>query len=112
MMPAPTLVEAASMAHTLALLFHNAAARHFSDHDPIEGRRIPGHPGLLVDGSRAGTLRPLQPFAVRFPLTTPLRDHGASEALLFWTNGVINTLTFGERISGVVVDDGPTSGLD
>ena len=105
MVPAPTLVEAAAMAHTLALLFHTAAVKHFTDHAPIEGRKVPDHPGLLIDGPRVGTLRPLQPFAMRFPLTTPLRNPDSPEALLFWTNGDINTMTFGERMTGVVVDD-------
>jgi hypothetical protein len=105
MMPAPTLVEAAAMAHTLALLFHTAAVKHLPDHAPIEGRKVPDHPGLLIDGPRVGTLRPLQPFAMRFPLTTPLRNPDSREALLFWTNGDINTMTFGERMTGVVVDD-------
>ena len=105
MMPAPTLAEAAAMAHTLALLFHTAAVKHFTDHAPIEGRRVPDHPGLLIDGPRAGTLRPLQPFAMRFPLTTPLRNPDSCEALLFWTNGDINTMTLGDRVTGVVVDD-------
>lgn len=105
MMPAPTLVEAAAMAHTLALLFHSAAIEHFADHEPHEGRTIPAHPGLLVDGPRPGMLRPVRPFALRFPLTTPLRDNAGSEALLFWTDGQVNTMAFGERISGVVVED-------
>jgi hypothetical protein len=105
MMPAPTLVEAAAMAHTLALLFHTAAAKHFHDHEPHEGRTIPAHPGLLIDGPRPGTLRPLRPFALRFPLTTPLRNPNSPEALLFWTNGHVNTLIFGERMHGRVVDD-------
>lgn len=105
MVPAPTLVEAASMAHTLALVFHSAAAKHFTEHAPVEGRKIPDHPGLLIDGPQAGTLRPLQPFALRFPLTTPLRNPDSPHALLFWTNGDINTMTFGERMTGVVVDD-------
>jgi hypothetical protein len=106
MMPAPTLVEAAAMAHTLALLFHAAAAGHFADHAPHEGRSIPVHPGLLVDGPVPGTLRPLRPFAMRFPLTTPLRDPNYPMALLYWTNGHVNTMTFGERMTGLVVDDG------
>ena len=105
MMPTPTLVEAAAMAHTLALLFHSAAVKHFADHEPPEGRSVPAHPGLLVDGPRAGTLRPIRPFALRFPLTTPLRENAGPEALLFWTNGHVNTMVFGERTRGVVVDD-------
>jgi hypothetical protein len=106
MTPTPTLVEAAAMAHTLALLFHNAAVKHFANHEPHEGRSTPPHPGLLVDGPLPGTLRPIRPFALRFPLTTPLRADAGPEALLFWTDGRINTVRFGERTSGVVVDDG------
>lgn len=105
MMPAPTLVEAAAMGHTLALLFHTAAGKHFADHAPIEGRKAPDHPGLLVDGPLPGALRPVRPFAVRFPLTMPLRNPDLPDALLFWTNGDINTMKFGERMTGVVVDD-------
>lgn len=105
LMPAPTLVEAAAMAHTLALLFHSAAVKHFANHEPHEGRSIPAHPGLLVEGPRPGTLRPIRPFALRFPLTMPLRANSGPEALLFWTNGHVNTMVFGERLRGVVVDD-------
>ncbi len=105
MMPAPTLVEAAAMAHTLALLFHGAAVKHFADHEPHESRSILTHPGLLVDRPRPGTLGPNRPFALRFPLTMPLRDNAGPEALLFWTNGHVNTLVFGERMRGVVVDE-------
>lgn len=111
MMPAPTLVEAAAMAHTLALLFHTAATKHFDDHEPREGRTAPPHPGLLVDGPRPGTLRPRRPFALRFPLTTPLRDPNSPEALLFWTNGHVNTLVFGDRMQGRVVDDSVNDSL-
>jgi hypothetical protein len=116
MLPAPTLVEAAAMAHTLALLFYTAAACHFGDHEPHEGRTIPEHPGLLVDGPQPGTLRPLRPFAMRFPLTKPLRDPKNREALLFWTDGTVQTVAFGKRMQGKVVADpavdqsGPTSG--
>lgn len=105
MLPAPTLVEAAAMAHTLALLFQRAAVKHFANHEPHEGRSIPAHPGLLVEGPRPGTLRPTRPFALRLPLTMPLRANSGPEALLFWTNGHVNTMVFGERIRGVVVDD-------
>ena len=93
MMPVPTLVEAAAMAHTLALLFHNAAIKHFASHEPHEGRSMPAHPGLLVEGPTPGTLRPIRPFALRFPLTLPLRTNAGPEALLFWTNGHVNTMS-------------------
>jgi hypothetical protein len=52
---------------------------------------------LLVDSPRPGTLRPLRPFALRFPLTTPLRDPNRPEALLFWTTG---TSTFWCSVAG------------
>jgi hypothetical protein len=58
-----------------------------------------------VDGPRPGTLRPLRPFAVRFPLTIPLRDPNTREALVFWTNGRVITVAFGERMEGRVFDD-------
>lgn len=35
---------------------------------------------------------------MRFPLTLPLRDKAGPEALLFWTNGQVNTMVFGERV--------------
>lgn len=107
MNPAPTLVEAAAMAHTLALLFHVAAIKHFEDHAPHPGRTAPGHPGMLIDGPVPSKLRPKRPFALRFPLTTPLREGAGSEAWMFWTNGETQTLQFGERIRAVVVDDTP-----
>lgn len=107
MSPAATLVEAGAMAHTLALLFHIAAIKHFEDHAPHEGRTAPGHPGMLVDGPLPGKLRHERPFALRFPLTTPLREGAGSDAWLFWTNGEVQTLQFGERITAVVVDDTP-----
>ena len=112
MMAAPTLVEAAAMAHTLALLFRGAAVKHFADHEPHQGRSIPSHPGLLLDGPRPGTLRKTRPFALRFPLTTPLRDNAGPEALLFWTDGNVNTVVFGDPFSGVVVDDHPHAAPD
>lgn len=106
MKPVPTLVEAAAMAHTLGLLFHTAAVKHFADHQPREGRTIPPHPGLLIDGPLPGKQRPASsPFALRFPLTLPLRDGGSPDALLFWTSGDTQTLKFGERMRGVVIDD-------
>lgn len=105
MEPVPTLVEAGAMAHMLALLFHNAALKHFADHPPRDGRFAPGHPGLLLDGPVPGRLRSPRPFALRFPLTTPVRPGAGSEAWVFWTNGEIQTLAFGEPIKGVVVDD-------
>ena len=105
MNPVPTLVEAAAMAHTLALLFHNAAVKHFEGHAPREGRSAPGHPGVLVDGPVPGEQRPLRPVALRFPLTTPVRSDAGPEAWMFWTNGDIQTLAFGERTTTIVVDD-------
>ncbi|MFC4785626.1 hypothetical protein ACT8ZV_14190 [Nocardioides sp. MAHUQ-72] len=107
MMPTPTLVEASALAHTLALLFHNLASRHFGDHEPHAGRAIAPHPGLLVDGPVPGTLRPLRPFALRFPLTLPLRPLSEGQAVMFWTNGHSNRMTFGPPTTGIVVDDTP-----
>lgn len=105
MNPAATLVEAAAMAHTTALLFHTAALKHFADHKPAEGRQVPDHPGFLLDGPLPGRLRGVRPFALRFPLTTPLRDPSRPKAELYWTDGDVSTVTFGDRMTGVVVDD-------
>ena len=50
---------------------------------------------------------PLRPFALRFPLTLPLRPHSEGQAVMFWTNGHSNTMTFGPPTTGIVVDDTP-----
>jgi hypothetical protein len=105
MLPTPTLVEASALAHTLALLFRNLAARHFCDHEPHPGRAIAPHPGLLVDGPVPGNLRPLRPFALRSPLTLPLRPRSEGKAVLFWTNGHSNTMIFDPPTRAIVVDD-------
>ncbi|WP_345207384.1 hypothetical protein [Fodinibacter luteus] len=110
MSPIPTLVEAAAIAHTLALLFHNAAVKHFEDHAPPDGRSAPGHPGVLVDGPLPEKLRPLRPVALRFPLTTPVRPDAGQDAWMFWSNGDIQTFAFGERTTTIVVDDAHNDG--
>jgi hypothetical protein len=101
----PMVVEAAAMAHTHALVFHTLATAHFDDHEPPPGRRVPGHPGLLVGGPRPGTLRPRRPFALRFPLTLPLRGGNGPEALMFWTDGTVHSVDFGKIMHGEVFDD-------
>lgn len=110
MSPAPTLVETAAMAHTLSLLFHNAAVSHFVGRAPRAGRTIPSHPGILVNGPRPGRMRGRRPFALRFPLTTPVREGGDGLAEMFWTDGTVNTLSFGERTTATIVDGTSDSG--
>ena len=94
------------MAHTLALLFHIAAIKHFEDHAPREGEgQCPDIPACSsTDQCQAGcAMGGHLPYG--FPLTTPLREGAGSDAWLFWTNGEVQTLQFGERITAVVVDD-------
>lgn len=105
--PVPTLVEAAALSHTLGLIFHSAADEHFLDHDPPDGRVVPPHPGFLSDVPRPGTLRPAAPFALRFPLTTPVRGGDRTSAEMFWTHGYMNTVQFQDGTSAIVVDDLP-----
>jgi len=110
MSPGPTLVETAAMAHTLSLLFHNAAVRNFVGRAPRAGRAIPAHPGILVNGPRPGQMRGRRPFALRFPLTTPVREGGDGLAEMFWTDGTVNALSFGERTTATIVDRTDDSG--
>lgn len=101
---AATIAEAGILILTHALLFHHAAMRHFGGRGVPLGRQIAPFPGRLVGGPRPGKFRGDRPFAMRFPLSLPLRENGSEIPQLFWTSGVQQDMTFGPMQRATVVD--------
>lgn len=102
--PAATIAEAGALMLTHALLFHQAAARHFADRPVPRGRQAPPFPGRLVGGPRPGESRAHRPFALRFPLSLPVAAGGSAKPQLFWTDGTWQELTFGTAQEVRVID--------
>lgn len=102
--PAATIAEAGALMVTHALLFHHAAAHHFADHETANGRQVPAFPGRFLGGPRPSDLRADRPFALRFPLSLPVREGSSAKPLLFWTDGTRQELTVGPVQRVRVVD--------
>lgn len=98
------LCEASMMALVHGALFHVASHRHFKGRLRPDGLRIAPHPGLVSESPKPNHAG--HQVGLRFPITTPPGGGKARPAGVGGPDGNFSHLTFGDKMSGKVIDDG------
>jgi hypothetical protein len=104
------LVESYMLALTHAALFHVQAHRHFADHDPAEGTKIPAYPGIAKGAPRPSDWPDKEIVGMRWPITRPTGGVDPDPPGIGFRDGYfIPFAEVGERKSGMVGPRTPTA---